>query len=160
MTPRRRQRLIWAVALLLLAGVATALMVYALRQNINFFFTPTEVIYGNKDGYIPEVGQRIRIGGMVEKGSVIRESDSLAMQFKVSTVGPAVTIYYSGILPDLFREGQGIVAEGELISPNELKASTILAKHDEEYMPPEVAEEMGKIHQPLEYTPQQKGLTP
>lgn len=88
-------------------------MVYALNQNMDLFYTPTELVNG-KDGKKPEVGQRLRIGGMVVVGSVSRDNESLRVSFDLQDVGPKVTILYDGILPDLFREGQGIVAQGVL----------------------------------------------
>ncbi|ODP99686.1 MULTISPECIES: cytochrome c maturation protein CcmE [Salinivibrio] len=156
MTPRRKKRL-W-ITLALLIGVSTTigLVLYALNQNMDLFYTPTEIVQGKPDGSKPEVGQRLRIGGMVVEGSVKRDQESLLIQFDVADVGPAVTVTYEGILPDLFREGQGIVAQGVLVDSRTVKASEVLAKHDEEYMPPEIAEAMEKNHQPLEYTEEQK----
>lgn len=151
MTPRRKSRL--TIILLVLAGIGitVGLMLYALRQNIDLFYTPTEVIYGkNNDASTkPEVGRRIRIGGMVVTGSVERDPNSLKVKFDLNDVGPAVTVEYEGILPDLFREGQGIVAQGVLVSPNKLQASEVLAKHDENYVPPELEQQLQKVHQPM-----------
>ncbi len=156
MNNRRKKRLLLASSLLLGIAVSVSLMLYALNQNMDLFFTPTELVNGKADGSKPEVGQRIRIGGMVVAGTVQRDPQSLEVRFDVSDVGPSVTISYDGILPDLFREGQGIVAQGVLSSPTELIASEVLAKHDEEYMPPEVAEAMAKTHSPLEYSDEQR----
>ncbi|TCJ94847.1 cytochrome c-type biogenesis protein CcmE [Volucribacter psittacicida] len=151
MTPRRKSRL--AIVIFVLVGIAITLglMLYALRQNIDLFYTPTEVVYGkNNDASTkPQVGQRIRIGGMVVTGSVQRDPNSLKVQFDLNDIGPAVTIQYEGILPDLFREGQGIVAQGLLIEPTTLQATEVLAKHDENYVPPELEEQMQKVHQPM-----------
>lgn len=130
-------------------------MVYALNQNMDLFYTPTELVNG-KDGKKPEVGQRLRIGGMVVVGSVSRDNESLRVSFDLQDVGPKVTILYDGILPDLFREGQGIVAQGVLKNATTIEAFEVLAKHDEEYMPSEVAEAMKKTHEPLQYTTEQK----
>ena len=93
---------------------------------------------------------------MVVEGSVRRDPESLRVSFDLHDIGPKVTIVYDGILPDLFREGQGIVAQGVLKDATTVEAFEVLAKHDEEYMPPEIAEAMKKNHQPLEYTQQQK----
>ncbi|MCQ1058333.1 cytochrome c maturation protein CcmE [Photobacterium sp. DNB23_23_1] len=155
MNPRRKKRLTLVLALVVGLGATVGLLLYALNQNMDLFYTPTELVHGKKDGSKPEVGQRLRIGGMVVEGSVVRDPQSLQVTFDVADVGPAVTIQYDGILPDLFREGQGIVAQGELINATTIHAHEVLAKHDEEYLPPEVAEAMEKTHAPLEYTDEQ-----
>lgn len=144
MNPRRQKRLMVVSAIVLIIAGAVGLMLYALNQNIDLFYTPSEVIQG-KEGNIPEVGQRLRIGGMVVEGTVKRDQETLAVSFDLVDTGPVVTVSYQGILPDLFREGQGIVATGILTSPNHIDAHEVLAKHDEEYMPPELAEKMKGI---------------
>ncbi|MFY2508088.1 cytochrome c maturation protein CcmE [Vibrio pectenicida] len=156
MNPRRKKRL--GVVLIIFVGITATvgLMLYALNQNMDLFYTPTELVDGKPDGIKPEVGQRLRIGGMVVKGSVKRDPESLQVAFELHDVGPKVTVIYNGILPDLFREGQGIVAQGVLKNATTVEAFEVLAKHDEEYMPPEIAEAMKKNHQPLDYTEQQK----
>lgn len=153
MNPRRKKRLILASALVVGVFGITSLLLYALNSNLNLFFTPTEIIQGKKDtGVLPEVGQRIRVGGMVTVGSLKRDPDSLHVEFKVHDAsGGEITVSYDDLLPDLFREGQGIVAQGVLAKGNVLDASEVLAKHDENYMPPEVAEAMGQSHNKLEY---------
>jgi cytochrome c-type biogenesis protein CcmE len=123
---------------------AIGLMLYALNDSIDLFYTPSEIIEG-KNGQKPQVGQRLRIGGMVVPGSVKRDQESLAVSFDLIDTGPTVTVTYTGILPDLFREGQGIVATGVLTGASSIKAQEVLAKHDEEYMPPELAEKMKGI---------------
>ncbi|KAE8176550.1 cytochrome c maturation protein CcmE [Photobacterium carnosum] len=156
MTPRRQKRLVIVLALVLGLGATVGLVLYALNQNMNLFYTPSELINGKSDGGArPEIGQRLRIGGMVVKGSVKRDPKSLRITFKVADIGPSVTVIYDGILPDLFREGQGIVAQGVLINPTTVKASEVLAKHDENYMPPEVADAMKINHKQLKYTEEQ-----
>jgi len=144
MNPRRQKRLMAASAVVLVVGAAIGLMLYALNQNIDLFYTPSEIIEG-KQGTIPKVGQRLRIGGMVVPGSVSRDEETLAVSFDLVDTGPLVTVSYLGILPDLFREGQGIVATGTLTKSNHIDAHEVLAKHDEEYMPPELAEKMKGI---------------
>ncbi|MFT2091676.1 cytochrome c maturation protein CcmE [Paraglaciecola sp. 2405UD69-4] len=144
MNPRRQKRLMVVSAIVLVIAGAVGLMLYALNQNIDLFYTPSEVIQG-KEGKIPQVGQRLRIGGMVVEGSVERDQNTLAVSFDLVDTGPIVTVSYQGILPDLFREGQGIVATGVLTTPNHIEAHEVLAKHDEEYMPPELAEKMKGI---------------
>jgi cytochrome c-type biogenesis protein CcmE len=156
MNPRRKKRLGLILALFFGLSTTIGLMLYALNQNMDLFYTPTELVHGKPDGTKPEVGQRLRIGGMVVEGSVVRNSKSLQVQFDLADVGPKVTILYDGILPDLFREGQGIVAQGVLIDATTIEAFEVLAKHDEEYIPPEIAEAMEKVHEPLTYTDEQK----
>jgi cytochrome c-type biogenesis protein CcmE len=155
MNPRRKKRMGLILTIVLGVGLTVGLMIYALNQNMDLFYTPTELVNGKSDGTKPEVGQRLRIGGMVVEGSVQRDPNSLQVSFDLADVGPKVTVVYDGILPDLFREGQGIVAQGVLTSANSIEAFEVLAKHDEEYMPPEVAEAMNVIHEPLQYTDEQ-----
>lgn len=133
MKAHRRKRL--GVILFVAAGlsVAVGLTLYALSQNIDLFYTPTQVAQGEVNA-----GQRIRIGGMVREGSVQSASDSLAVRFVATDYANDVPIYHEGILPDLFREGQGIVVEGSLDNAGVFQASRVLAKHDENYMSPEV----------------------
>ncbi|PKG39879.1 cytochrome c maturation protein CcmE [Psychromonas sp. Urea-02u-13] len=142
MNPRRKKRLLITSALVVGLSLAVGLVLFALQQNIDLFYTPTEIIEGKKEtGIKPEVGQRLRIGGMVLNGSVKRDPESLKVSFDlIDNGGGIVTVFFTGILPDLFREGQGIVAQGELLNATQVNAFEVLAKHDEEYMPPEVAE--------------------
>jgi len=142
MNPRRKKRLIITSSLIIGLSVALGLVLFALQQNIDLFYTPSEIIDGkNETGVRPEVGQRLRVGGMVVSGTVKRDPDSLKVSFDlIDNGGGIVTVFFDGILPDLFREGQGIVAQGELLSTTQINAFEVLAKHDEEYMPPEVAE--------------------
>ncbi|WP_312465801.1 cytochrome c maturation protein CcmE, partial [Stutzerimonas kunmingensis] len=127
------------LAILAGVGIAVALALSALQQNINLFYTPTQIAAGEA----PE-GTRIRAGGLVEEGSVKRTNDSLSVAFRVTDGAQAITITYQGILPDLFREGQGIVALGRVNSEGVLVADEVLAKHDENYMPPEVTQALEK----------------
>lgn len=144
MNPRRKQRLTVVALIGLLVASAIGLMLYALNDSIDLFYTPSEIIEG-KNGQKPQVGQRLRIGGMVVPGTVSRDPNSLAVSFDLVDTGPAVTVTFTGILPDLFREGQGIVATGVLTDSRQINAQEVLAKHDEEYMPPELAEKMKGI---------------
>ncbi|KMT66346.1 cytochrome c maturation protein CcmE [Catenovulum maritimum] len=157
MNPRRQRRLFTALILIVGLSLTAGLVLYALKDNIDLFYTPSEIINGkNETGIKPSVGQRLRIGGMVVDDSVKRATDSLDVEFRIVDTGPEVTIKYTGILPDLFREGQGIVANGYLRENNVIEAFEVLAKHDEEYMPPEVAEAMKGIkHVRPEYTESQ-----
>ena len=129
----RKKRLFIVLAILAGVGIAVALALSALQQNINLFYTPTQIA----NGEAPR-DTRIRAGGMVEKGSVKRSSDSLQTDFVVTDYVARVTIRFHGILPDLFREGQGIVAMGKIDDSGMLLADEVLAKHDENCMPPEV----------------------
>ena len=145
MNPRRKKRLAIVSSILIGLAVVAGLVLYALSQNIDLFYTPSEIVHGKKDsGLKPTIGQRIRVGGMVVAGSVKRDEHSLKVSFDLVDVGPTITVQYDGILPDLFREGQGIVANGVLVSETLLEASEVLAKHDENYMPKEIADAMGE----------------
>ncbi len=135
MHPVRRQRLWVVLSIVILSSAAIGLVVYALRGNINLFYPPVEVAAGAAPLDTP-----IRVGGMVVDGSVERSQDSLEVRFLVTDFQATVPVVYTGILPDLFAEGEGIVASGRLDASGTLQADEVLAKHDENYMPPEVAE--------------------
>ena len=139
MTPTRKRRLIGVVVIIVGVGVAAIVAMKALNENMLFFVSPTDV----KEQSMP-VGKRFRLGGLVTAGSVSRAANSLAVSFTVSDGGESVDIIYDGILPDLFREGQGIIAIGALNNSGHFEASEVLAKHDENYMPPEVADALKK----------------
>lgn len=132
MTPVRKKRLYWILALVCGVSAAVALALAALRENINLFYTPSQIAAGEA----PQ-GARIRAGGLVETGSLKRSQDSLTLRFSVTDGSRSIIVRYQGILPDLFREGQGIVALGKLDPDGVLQADEVLAKHDENYMPPE-----------------------
>lgn len=139
MTPTRKRRLI--AVLLILAGVslAAAIASYSLQQNLLYFQSPSDLA----EQPIP-AGRQFRLGGLVKPGTVNRVEDSLATRFVVTDGPKDVTVEYVGILPDLFREGQGVIARGELDENGVFAASEVLAKHDENYMPPEVADALEK----------------
>jgi len=144
---RRRNRLYATVAILLGLGLATALVMYALRSNIDLFYTPGEILYGKGEAHEkPEAGQRLRVGGMVMPGSVRRDPNTLAVSFKLYDARGVVSVSFEGILPDLFREGQGVVAQGVLTTGNQVIAKEVLAKHDEKYTPPEIEDAMKSNH--------------
>ncbi|MBT0730937.1 cytochrome c maturation protein CcmE [Rosenbergiella nectarea] len=148
MNLRRRKRLITVLAIVIGLGIATALVMYALRSNIDLFYTPSEILNGKgEDHQIPEPGQRLRVGGMVMPGSVKRDPTTLAVSFKLYDANGVVSVSYVGILPDLFREGQGVVAQGVLAPNHLINAQQVLAKHDEKYTPPEIEDAMKKNHQ-------------
>lgn len=139
MNPQRKKRLLIILGLLAGLGVAVGLALSALQQNINLFYNPTQIASGEAP-----LDTRIRAGGMVKEGSVQRTGDSLDVEFVVTDYAHDVTIRYRGILPDLFREGQGIVSLGRLNADGVLIADEVLAKHDETYMPPEVTQALEK----------------
>lgn len=134
MHPKRKQRLTVALLVVILSSTAVGLVSYALRGNINLFYPPTEVVAGKAPS-----DRSIRVGGMVVAGSIKRSSTDLTTTFTVTDYDAEVTISYTGILPDLFAEGEGVVAAGTLDDRGILVATEVLAKHDENYMPPEVA---------------------
>ena len=147
MNSRRKQRLFAVSGIFILISAAIGVMLYTLNDSIDVFYTPSEIHEGkDATGKMPQIGQRIRIGGLVVPGSVKRDQDTLDVSFDLIDTGPSVTVRYSGILPDLFREGQGIVATGILEQSTLIVAHEVLAKHDEEYMPPELAEKLGVVH--------------
>ena len=135
MHPVRKQRLYLVLFLVLFSSAAIALVMYALRGNINLFYPPADVAAGKAP-----IGQSIRVGGMVVQDSLRRSTTSLEVSFELTDYQATVPVIYTGILPDLFDEGQGAVASGELNAQGVMEATEILAKHDENYMPPEVAE--------------------
>ncbi len=131
-----RKRRLWAV-ITIVSGVAVAvgLTLAALNKNVNLFFTPSEVLAGE-----PPADHVFRVGGLVEEGSVARDPESLEVRFGLTDTNERIVVTYIGILPDLFREGQGIIAQGKLNGEGVFEAEQVLAKHDENYMPPEVYE--------------------
>ena len=133
MTPRRR-RLYWVLAIVAGVGIAGALALRAFEQNVMFYFDPTRIAAGEVKS-----GKRFRLGGMVEKGSLVRTPGSLEVRFVVTDFRNSVPVRYDKVLPDLFREGAGVVAHGRLDPQGTFIADEVLAKHDEKYMPPEVA---------------------
>ncbi|MCP4790489.1 MAG: cytochrome c maturation protein CcmE [Gammaproteobacteria bacterium] len=141
MHPKRKKKLIIILALLTGVGLIVGLVLYALSQNINLFFSPSDIAAGKAP-----LEQRIRAGGMVREGSVVRAQDSLQVEFVMTDYAQDVKVAFDGILPDLFREGQGIVAQGKLQANGVFVADEVLAKHDENYMPPEVTEAIDQAH--------------
>ncbi len=139
MHPVRKQRLYLVLFIVVFSSAAIGLMMYALSGNINLFYPPAEVAAGNAPS-----GQSLRVGGMVVDGSIQRSDDSLEVRFELTDYQATVPVVFVGILPDLFGEGQGAVAAGKLTEDGTLIASEVLAKHDENYMPPEVAEALEK----------------
>ena len=134
MHPLRKQRLIVVSLVVVLSSAAIGLVTFALRDNINLFYPPADVVAGKAP-----MDRSIRLGGMVVENSIVRSDTELNTTFWVTDYEASVAVQYSGILPDLFAEGEGVVAEGTLDESGMLIATQVLAKHDENYMPPEVA---------------------
>lgn len=137
MTRKQRRSVLIGVCLAVL-GLAVGLVMFALEDSIVFFYSPSDVAEKRI-----KPGQRIRLGGLVEEGSVKR-GEKTTVQFTVTDTAKTISVMYTGVLPDLFREGQGVVTEGKLGSDGVFIADSVLAKHDENYMPPEVAEALKK----------------
>ena len=135
----KNQRLVLTLSALGALVAAALLAMSALRSQASFFYSPADALRDHV-----ATGQAIRLGGMVEKGSLTREPDGVTIDFRVTDGIAAVAARYTGIVPDLFREGSGVVAEGRFVAPGKFVADTILAKHDERYMPPQVA---GSMHE-------------
>jgi len=143
MTPTRKKRLTVVLLILLGVGTAAAIAVTALQENLLYFLSPSDVAEQNMPA-----DRHFRLGGLVKEGSVNRATDSLKIQFLVTDGLKEVEIHYDDILPDLFREGQGIIAIGALDNNGVFQADEVLAKHDEEYMAPEVADALKKAGHP------------
>ena len=138
----RHKRLVIIVAGVAVLGIALTLIFKAFNSNMGFFFSPSDI-----QAKQAPADRVFRLGGLVEEGSLQREDDGLTVHFKVTDNAYTIPVTYTGILPDLFREGQGVVAQGKLAPNGTFKASEVLAKHDETYMPPEVAEALEKTKQ-------------
>jgi len=141
MKPRTR-RLGWILGGLAVLGVAAALILNAFQSNLVFFFTPTQVAAREA----PQ-GRPFRVGGLVEAGSLRRESNNLTVSFRVTDTRETIPVRYTGLLPDLFKEGKGVVAQGTLGPDGVFRASEVLAKHDENYMPPAAADAVKQAHE-------------
>nr|WP_314901157.1 cytochrome c maturation protein CcmE [uncultured Deefgea sp.] len=140
MTPRRK-RAAWIIGALIALALVTFFVVNAFRQNLVFFYTPTQIAAGEA----PQ-GRAFRIGGMVVDKSIARAADGVTIQFAVTDTDQVIPVQYRGILPDLFKEGKGVVAEGRWEN-GVFTASEVLAKHDENYMPPEAQDAVNQAHQ-------------
>lgn len=143
----RHKRIALIVAGLAVLGIGTALVLNAFNSNLVFFFSPTQVLAGEA----PK-GKTFRIGGLVKEGSVERLADGVSVRFAVTDTDQTLPVQYKGILPDLFKEGKGVVAQGKLDDAGLFVATEVLAKHDENYMPPEVADATNGMHFKPEYT--------
>ncbi len=145
MNPKRKQRLIIVLGIVAGVSVAAAFMGVALKENINLYYSPSQIAAGEAP-----VDRRIRVGGLVVEGSLER-GEELIVSFAVTDKAESVTIQFDGILPDLFREGQGIIANGKLSESGVVIADEVLAKHDESYMPPEVQDSLDKAKAAKQY---------
>ena len=141
MKPRTR-RLGWILGGLAVLGVAAAMVLNAFRSNLVFFYTPTQI--AEKEA--PQ-GRPFRVGGLVESGSLTREANTLTVHFRVTDTAKTIPVTYTGLLPDLFKEGKGVVAQGTLGPDGVFHASEVLAKHDENYMPPAAADAVKQAHE-------------
>jgi cytochrome c-type biogenesis protein CcmE len=141
MKPRTR-RLGWILGGLAVLGIAAALVLNAFQSNLVFFFTPTQIA-----AHEAPQGRPFRVGGLVEAGSLQRESNSLTVRFRVTDTAQTIPVTYTGLLPDLFKEGKGVVAQGTLGPDGVFRASEVLAKHDENYMPPAAADAVKQAHE-------------
>jgi len=137
----RAKRLGWILGGLAALGIAAAMVLNAFRSNLVFFYTPTQI--AAKEA--PQ-GRAFRVGGLVESGSLSREPNTLTVHFRVTDTAQTIPVTYTGLLPDLFKEGKGVVAQGTLGSDGVFHANEVLAKHDENYMPPAAAEAVKKAH--------------
>ncbi|WMS88153.1 cytochrome c maturation protein CcmE [Pleionea litopenaei] len=144
MKPHRKKRLIAVLATVCGAAIAVSLVLMALNQNINLFYTPAQI----KAGEAP-FDKSIKVGGLVVPGSVKRGSNPLDVEFTIRDKSESLVVKFSDVLPDLFKEGQGIVATGKLVDDKQFVASSVLAKHDENYMPPEVARALEEGGHPI-----------
>ena len=140
----RHKRIALIVAGLAILGIAVTLVLSAFRSNLVFFFTPTQVV----EHEAPQ-GRNFRIGGLVEKDSVKRQPDGVTVRFVVTDTAKSVPVTFRGILPDLFKEGKGVVAQGKLGTDGVFAASEVLAKHDENYMPPEAADAVERANKAM-----------
>ena len=145
MNPARRRRLLWVLLLAAAAAAAVALLVLALQRNLAYLYTPSEVLDGRAGAAVASGQARFRLGGMVAKGSFHRAAGALQSRFEVSDGDARLPVRYDRILPDLFREGQAVVATGRMRA-GVFVAEEVLAKHDETYMPQEVADKMQGAH--------------
>ncbi len=141
----RQKRVLWVLIGAAILATAATLVVNALRENRVFFFTPTQVF----EDKAPK-DRTFRIGGLVTAGSVQRKTDGLTVSFSVTDTAKTIPVSYTGILPDLFKEGKGVVAQGRVGADGVFRASEVLAKHDENYMPPEAAEALKQAGKPIE----------
>ena len=141
MKPRHKRMAAIALGVVAL-GIVTALVLKAFNQNLVFFFTPSQVAANEAPR-----GRTFRIGGLVESGSLKRQPDGVSVAFVVTDTAKSMKVIYKGSLPDLFKEGKGVVAQGQLGADGVFRASEVLAKHDENYMPPEAKEAVEKAHQ-------------
>ena len=136
---RKRRRLLFVVIGMSMLAIATGLVLYSLRSGIVFFYSPTDLM-----AQPAAMGRDVRLGGLVEKGSVVKDGDGVTTRFRVTDLKKSLPVAYKGVLPDLFREKQGVVVQGSFQPDRTFVATTVLAKHDENYVPKELADELKK----------------
>jgi len=141
----RTRRALWIAGGLAALGIAATLVLNAFQSNLVFFFTPSQVASNEAPR-----DRAFRIGGLVEAGSVTRDKDALTVRFRVTDTAQTIPVVYTGLLPDLFKEGKGVVAQGSLAPDGSFRATEVLAKHDENYMPPEAADALKKAGHPID----------
>ncbi len=146
MNPVRKQRLFLVFFIVIFSSIAILLITYALRENINLFYPPSKIVSGEAP-----IDRTIRAGGCVIAGTVERSTESLAMSFKITDGIADMTVNYTGILPNLFAEGEAVVVNGKIDNTGQFNATEVLAKHDENYLPPEVAEAMAQAGSELQH---------
>lgn len=139
MHPKRKQRLLFLISIIFGLSVAVGLALYALRQNVNLYYTPSQVVAGQVAN-----NHTFRLGGLVKKGSIIYAKEGLRVTFVVTDLVNNINVSYTGLLPDLFRDDQGVVVQGQLKASGEFQATEVLAKHDEKYMPPIVKDALNQ----------------
>ncbi len=146
MNPVRRQRLFLVLFVVAFSSIAVLLLTYALRENINLFYPPSKIVSGDAP-----IDRNIRAGGCVIRGTVVRSTESLDMSFGITDGIANMQVNFTGILPNLFAEGEAVVVNGKVDNDGQFNATEVLAKHDENYMPPEVAEAMKQTGSDLKY---------
>jgi cytochrome c-type biogenesis protein CcmE len=151
----RQKKFVYIIVALAALGAAVGLVLYALKDNVSLYFTPTQV-FNNE---APQ-GRNFRIGGLVEQGSLQRQNDGLTVHFTVTDTVRSMPVIYKGILPDLFKEGKGVVVHGKLGADNLFHADEVLAKHDENYMPPEAADAIAKANKAQPAAPGSTTVSP
>ena len=151
----RHKRLALIVTGLAVLGAAAALILNAFQSNLVFFFTPSQVA-----AHEAPQGRSFRIGGLVQQGSVLRQADGISVRFVVTDTAQSIPVVYTGILPDLFKEGKGVVAQGQLGADGVFRAKEVLAKHDENYMPPEAADAVQRAQKAMQESERTLVTTP
>ena len=160
MNPTRKRRAWLVLAIVVAAAIATTLVALALQRNVTYLYTPSEVLSGEAGEQVASGHARFRLGGMVADGSFARDAGSMEARFEVDDGDARMPVTYTGILPDLFRENQAVVATGRMRGDGVFVAEQVLAKHDETYMPREVADKMAEAHEKHDVQAPDDGVAP